>query len=718
MRSFCLRARRVVGDVWLVVRRPEQETFDLDAAMHLLNSSQFLLERVFEEADRNSEVSHSQELLTLPDWGSSPTEAQRERARSFRGAYLILVDRDVEDRIGYRALDVLSRLQVRGIAFLSKFRDDTAAEILFNAPPRWGRLPSLLALFARRNATVSNRRLTPSLKPMGFQQDADGRCETRVIERLDASLDEKGEPEQFKRYMLFEGRRQLAPVRNTHDGIARDGDGRYSLWDRKLIFAPTDPKRLFRSLYWLVENNAANRKLLPYYPVGDRERMAADDSVAESAAKLAAILDGHSPQSAQPLRKGDTVVVATHALPPGGAERQWAYLAVGLKRAGYDVKVVVYRKLLGVDAHYAHLLEAEDIPILDPDTFHPEPFALYNVDDSLLWTVFKAKVIDDLPKLWRFSEMLKRLRPKAVYAQLDEPNIYLSLAAMVAGVSHIVPSFRNTNPSTFAYHRAWYRTAYLVIARSMHVKLSGNSRLANQDYADWLGLDADRIACIPNALDDELFPQATRDETDALRNALGLRPDQKVILGVFRFAEEKNPLCFLRTVARVAREFLSLRVFIVGVGRLADLIAREIKAQGLSEVITVLGQRSDVNVLMSLSDLLLLTSSHEGLPNVVLEAQLCGLPVVATDVGGTSEALKCGESGVLCPADDDIALAAACVAILRDRDSAIRMAEAGATFIHEKFGLGIMTERYLALAGGTAATTAPSDGRAVLAGAP
>ncbi len=541
MDSYGLRAVWIVGHVWLVVRLPEGHELDLAASTQMLSASRFLLERVLDEMESSPNAAHRPEMVTLPDWGAPTGAARPAGAERLRGAYLILADRDAEDRIGFRALDMFSRLGVSGITYLPKFRNDTATEIRFNLMPRWRRLVSLAVLFARRKAAVANRRLAGPLKPVPFHPGEDGRCETPAIQALDASLDDTGEPEQYERFMLFEGGRQLVPVRNTHDRIARDRDGRYSLWDRKLTFAPTEPGRLFRSLYWLVENDAANRTLLPYYPVRDRARGAA------GSAKLAALLDAHAAPTNRPLRKGDTVVVATHALPPGGAERQWAYLAVGLKRAGYDVKVVVYRKLVGVDAHFAHLLEDEGIPVLDPDSVLQKPFSLFDIDDLLLWAIFKADVVDDLPKLWRFVEMMKRLDPKAVYVQLDEPNIYLSLAALVADVPHVVPSFRNTNPSTFAYHQPWFRSAYQVVARSRRVTMSGNSRLANEDYAGWLGLDPSQ---------DRLHPERPRPRSSSRGRPrprrrrcaanLGLRAGDRVVLGVFRLAEEKNPLCFLQ----------------------------------------------------------------------------------------------------------------------------------------------------------------------------
>ncbi len=705
MANYCLWAAQLTDRVWLLQRGPEEEAFDLEAAAVLLSSSQLLMDQVLDMMDTTAMSVRTREVLKLPDWGVALAHGDLRQARSLKGGHLILTDRNAEDRLGFAALDAFSRLGVSSMTYITGFRDDSVAQIAFNAAgPCWRRLLSLLVLFHRRQATITNRRLAAALRPVAFGVGQDGRCETPVIERLEASVDDKGEPEQFSRYMVFEGSRQLAPVRNTHDDIGRRLDGRYSLWNRKLVFAPTDMSRLFKRPYWIVENDESNQKWLPYYPKRGLGGGRSPNIGTTEGGDLGVVFPKDASLVAQPLRIGDVVVVATHALPPGGAERQWAYLALGLKRAGYDVRFVVYRKLVGVDAHYSHMLDEAGIPIIDLDSVRPRPFSVFAIDDSVLWKVFRAKIVDDIPNLWRIVELLRQLKPKAVYVQLDEPNIYLCLAALIAEVPHVIPSFRNINPSHFAYHRPWYRDAYRFLVRSARVRLSGNSRLANQDYADWLGLEADQIACIPNALDDELFPRPTEEASVALRRELNITPDHKVILGVFRFAEEKNPLCFLRTVERVAKEIQPLRVLIVGVGRLAAMIAQEVEARALSGIVTVLGHRTDVNVLMSIADLLLLTSHHEGLPNVVLEAQLSGLPVVATNVGGTSEALRAGESGILCRADDDRALAAASIAILTDQASANRMAEAGAAFIHGKFGLAAMADRYLALAQGAERT--------------
>jgi glycosyltransferase involved in cell wall biosynthesis len=87
--------------------------------------------------------------------------------------------------------------------------------------------------------------------------------------------------------------------------------------------------------------------------------------------------------------------------------------------------------------------------------------------------------------------------------------------------------------------------------------------------------------------------------------------------------------------------------------------------RGLGERVRLAGSRHDIPAVFGAADLLLSTSDSEGLPNVVLEAMAAALPIVATDVGGTREAL--GETGRLCPAGDVDGLADALLALLGDR---------------------------------------------------
>src|SRR4029077_1011946 len=102
-------------------------------------------------------------------------------------------------------------------------------------------------------------------------------------------------------------------------------------------------------------------------------------------------------------------------------------------------------------------------------------------------------------------------------------------------------------------------------------------------------------------------------------------------------------------------------------------------AFGLDDKVRFLGHRDDVPRLLAASDLLVLPSLYEGLPNVVLEAMRFRKPVVATAAPGTTEVVVDGETGLLVPVKTPTALAKAIRAVLRDPSLARRLGEAGRT---------------------------------------
>ena len=129
-------------------------------------------------------------------------------------------------------------------------------------------------------------------------------------------------------------------------------------------------------------------------------------------------------------------------------------------------------------------------------------------------------------------------------------------------------------------------------------------------------------------------------------------------------------------------------------------LEERIRGLGLSENIRLLGRRSDVNVLMRLSSLFLMTSQKEGMPNVVMEAQLMGVPVVATRAGGTSAIVLEGRTGYLADVGDGDGLTAACLKILREPARRVQMGEAGRRHVLYAFPKRKLGERYLDVARG------------------
>ena len=266
------------------------------------------------------------------------------------------------------------------------------------------------------------------------------------------------------------------------------------------------------------------------------------------------------------MARGDRVAVVTHGLPPGGAERQWCYLAAGLKAAGYEVLFAIADSLDGPNGYYLPLLKSYGIKpiVLGAE---PTPGVPSIAGDHEAARLLAPEINPFGVALGLLVGYLERVKPKAVFAQLEPVNLLAGVACHLANVPRVVLSFRNYNPSRFPYlDLPWFQPLYQALSRSPRVAMSGNSKAGNDDYAQWIGIPSGEICWIPNAIDLADVPDPTAADISRLRSELSLEHGRPVILGVFRLSEEKQPELFVQVCARVARSIPRLRVILVGVG--------------------------------------------------------------------------------------------------------------------------------------------------------
>jgi asparagine synthase (glutamine-hydrolysing) len=445
----------------------------------------------------------------------------------------------------------------------------------------------------------------------------------------------------------------------------------------------------FAAFLWLIRRIIFHsRKLLPA-PRRKEDRIAAR-------AELLRLIDSRTKSvnqdlSLPSLQHGDRVVVVSHDLAAGGAQRQWCYLARGLKDRGYEVLFVLIEDPVGPNGHYLEYIRQFGIePISLRHTAAPA-----DEEERLAALCQRAGMGTDAALM---AAMLKNLRPSAVFSALDTPNIATGIGGIFAGTPHVVLSFRNYNPSRFSYMNFdWYRPMYQAVCAAKNVLLSGNAPDANADYARWLGIANDRIGFVPNAISAEFFKQPSEDEVDQLRRQLLLTRGQPVVLGVFRLSEEKQPLLFLDVCERILRSQPDVRIFHAGTGHQQAAIDRAVRKRSLQGRITFLGARTDVPALMRIASVLLLTSALEGMPNVVMEAQFSGLPVVATKAGATMACLVDGVTGLVLERTDARGLANACLRILGNPALARHMGNAGAQRARSEFTPDRMVDRFIAI---------------------
>jgi glycosyltransferase involved in cell wall biosynthesis len=293
-----------------------------------------------------------------------------------------------------------------------------------------------------------------------------------------------------------------------------------------------------------------------------------------------------------------------------------------------------------------------------------------------------------------FFAHLVETRPRIVHLWQDAINIGGGVAAMAAGVPHIVLCTRSTRPVEIRRHRRYLREGYLALFKySGRISVLNNSANGARDYADWLDIPPETIQIFRNGYDfDAIRGRAAETDRDTIRARLKVPPSARLIGGVMRFSAEKRPELWVDTVVEGVQAHEDVHGLIVGDGPMrADLMAR-VTDLGLSERIQFPGRQSPVEPWMRAMDILFLSSVTEGLPNVLIEAQALGLPVATMDVGGAPETLDPGQTGLVLSEAAPGALAQKICALLHDTERLSRMGQNGRRFVEASFSLAVMRD--------------------------
>jgi len=337
------------------------------------------------------------------------------------------------------------------------------------------------------------------------------------------------------------------------------------------------------------------------------------------------------------------VVLVVRSLGLGGAERQATLLANGLHcRFGWMVSVVGFEP-------------GSRVPAL----LHPE-VNVYRWDPGSAGSPVRRAV-----SLAGLVARLRGLRPDALIPFTDHPNRVIGAVWPLTGAGGAVWNQRDEGRQVT--NRPLERLALALTSTFV-----ANSEVGRQFLCRRLGVASHRIRLIRNgvALTEPADPPSRwRAKLRAPRSAV-------VVTMVANLSHHKDHATLLRAWPSVLSE-AGRPVLLALAGRFDDSTAsiRSLVGElGVGSSVRLLGEVTDVAGLLAASDVAVLSSEREGCPNTVLEAMAAGLPVVATDIVGTREALGDGSSQLVPPQDPD-AFAAAIVRLLGDPEARRRIGE-------------------------------------------
>lgn len=395
-----------------------------------------------------------------------------------------------------------------------------------------------------------------------------------------------------------------------------------------------------------------------------------------------------------------SVCLVTANMSAGGTERQVATLACELKKRGHKVRVRVFR-LDGENGHYLPYLKAGgiDISVLQmPGLADIKFMQQQRVDISLIKHLPAELRVDAIA----LTIDLLRQPVDIVHCYLDWGCCYGGFAALLSGSPRIRFSWRNVNPTHFEFFRDWMPQLYKFLLLFSHIRVENNSFSGALDYTQWLGLSSGKVDVIPNGVDPALFCSSVEQCGPTLRKTIGIALETPLVVSIGRLLPQKRPLDLPNILLALRKNLPSASLAHIGTGPLKNDLRERMAVAGLAgssgkreadAAMFLLGQRKDVFEILRVSDVLLLTSAYEGMPNVIMEAMVAGVPVVATRVGGVPDLIHDGVHGFLHDVGDIIGMARSLERLLIDPVLRQQMGNAGRERILSEFTINHLADR-------------------------
>jgi glycosyltransferase involved in cell wall biosynthesis len=378
-----------------------------------------------------------------------------------------------------------------------------------------------------------------------------------------------------------------------------------------------------------------------------------------------------------------SVALVTGNLGPGGAERQLARLAGHLKRCegaqltGVEnatgltvgaVEVLVKQHTdPGLPAHSQKLdfflgsLTDNGVKVSEINRMAIVAASHQDIQDPDL-----LRMLGNLPPqmhygVTRLASYLRERNFDVVSLWQDGSCLFGALAALLAGVPVIHLVFRGLPPNIRRErHRPEYEPFYRAMAQIPGVSFVSNSQTGAQEYAKWLDMSVERFRILYNGVPEMDTGAPERDQEKWNAFARTTADATETIGGVFRFEPDKRPLLWIKLAHRYLKKRPHARFVIVGDGRFHENAIELAQELGIADRLLLVGLSTHVGFWYSKMDVKVLLSRHEGLPNVLIEAQLLGVCTVSTPAGGAGECFVDGLTGYLLDCAENPNLNEAC----------------------------------------------------------
>ncbi|WP_268123805.1 glycosyltransferase family 4 protein [Roseivirga pacifica] len=171
--------------------------------------------------------------------------------------------------------------------------------------------------------------------------------------------------------------------------------------------------------------------------------------------------------------------------------------------------------------------------------------------------------------------------------------------------------------------------------------------------------------------------------------------DGPILVNIASLVPEKNHLGLISLFEKVRAKWSNAKLLIVGDGKLRQSVLNQVESLGLQDSVKLLGYRNDAAAILQCADLFVLPSKIEGLPGVILEAFMMKTPVIANNVGGISEVVRDGDTGMLVDENSADKFVAACLAVLENKTLSNQLTTSAFNLVKKEYDNRVIAERFV-----------------------
>lgn len=293
-------------------------------------------------------------------------------------------------------------------------------------------------------------------------------------------------------------------------------------------------------------------------------------------------------------------------------------------------------------------------------------------------------------RAWRqLRQLIKHGDYDIVQSHHEKSDLFNALLPLPAGCVRI------SNRRDMGYKKSGKLKWIFRLLNSRYDSVIAPAQPILSELARTESLDSAKTLWIPNGVDTQKFqPLQEHDARRNLRRSLSL-DDNAIAFGcIARMTAEKRHVDLIAAFAQVHARVPQARLFLMGDGPLKAEIQQQISTAGLAHAVILLGMRADIESVLPALDIGLLVSSTEGMSNAILEMAACGLPVIATSVGGNPSLVTADFNGMLVPACQPDLLAEAMTTLALAPGSRSTLGNAARSRIEREFSLDAMVRSF------------------------